>query len=149
VPFLEAHGDLAGATMPNLKGLLSHERFNLEAAMHAFIWGMEAHYGSGIPGTSPVPANGEGYVNFGWTGFILFSIASFVCVVIFQEILLRLRLGVTSVALSAWYGYLGFTLFTTSLFATFASLTHTAIAIGVVTLWYTVQRLLRSKTRKL
>lgn len=139
VPFVERHGFLGGITMPNLKGILPHERFNLETAMHSFLAaGTEYRVQVALHGASPVPATGEGYVNFGWPGFALFSVVSFACVVLFQEILLRLRLcvGPTAIALSAWYGYLGFTLFTTTVFATFISLTHTIVAVGVLLIWY-------------
>lgn len=138
VPFVEQQGYLGGTTMPNLKGLLPHERFNLEAAMHAFLAaGTEFNPHSGLAGASPVPATGEGYVNFGWPGFFAFSVVSFCCVIAFQEVLLRLQkvAGTLGFALSAWYGYLGFTLFTTSVFATFISLIHTVIAVGLLVAW--------------
>ncbi len=139
VPFVEQHGYLGGTTMPNLKGLLPHERFNLEAAMHAFLAsGTEYNPRSVLAGASPVPATGEGYVNFGWPGFFAFSVVSFGCVIAFQEVLLRLQkvAGALGFALSAWYGYLGFTLFTTSIFATFISLIHTVVAVGLVAAWW-------------
>jgi hypothetical protein len=143
VGFVEAHGYLHGTTLPNLKGLLPHERFNLEAAMQLFLGGLDIDPKSAIAGSTPVPATGEGYVNFGWPGFVLFGALSFFCMILLQELLLRLRIGATGWALSAWYGYLGFTLFTTSLFATFVSLTHTLIAAGLIALWYLVGRILQ------
>lgn len=136
VGFVEAHGYLHGTTLPNLKGLLPHERFNLEAAMQLFLGGLETSSTSAVAGATPVPATGEGYVNFGWPGFVLFGAVSFLCMVLIQEVLLRLRAGASAWALSAWYGYLGFTLFTTSLFATFISLIHTVVAVGVIALWH-------------
>ncbi|CAN7456804.1 hypothetical protein [Polaromonas sp. LjRoot131] len=136
VGFVEAHGYLHGTTLPNLKGLLPHERFNLESAMQLFLGGLEVSSKAAVAGATPVPATGEGYVNFGWPGFVLFGAVSFLCMVLIQEVLLRLRAGASAWALSAWYGYLGFTLFTTSLFATFISLIHTVVAVGVIALWH-------------
>jgi hypothetical protein len=146
VPFVEAHGYLDGTTIPNAKGLFPHERFNLEAAMHAFLAaGSEYRGQAALPGASPVPATAEGYVNFGWPGFVLFSVVAFSSVVAVQEILIRLRsrFGSAAWALSAWYGYLGFTLMTTTVFATFISLIHTVLAAGVLVAWYVIDRLLR------
>lgn len=136
VGFVETHGYLHGTTLPNLKGLLPHERFNLESAMQLFLGGLEVSSKAAVAGATPVPATGEGYVNFGWPGFVLFGAVSFLCMVLIQEVLLRLRAGASAWALSAWYGYLGFTLFTTSLFATFISLIHTVVAVGVIALWH-------------
>jgi uncharacterized membrane protein HdeD (DUF308 family) len=45
-----------------------------------------------------------------------------------------------TIALSAWYGYLGFTMFTTTIFATFISLIHTVVAVGVVACWCAIRR---------
>jgi hypothetical protein len=146
VPFVDAHGYLGGVTMPNVKGLFPHERFNLEAAMHGFLAaGSESLSQVALPGASPVPATAEGYVNFGWPGFVLFSVVAFASVVVVQEILIRLRsrFGSAAWALSAWYGYLGFTLMTTTVFATFISLIHTVLAAGVLVAWYVIDRLLR------
>ncbi len=146
VPFVDAHGYLGGTTMPNAKGLFPHERFNLEAAMHGFLAaGSEYRSQAALPGASPVPATAEGYINFGWPGFVLFSVVAFASVVVVQEILLRLRarFGAAAWALSAWYGYLAFTLMTTTVFATFISLIHTVLALGVLVAWYAIDHLLR------
>lgn len=150
VPFVESHGYLGGTTMPNAKGLFSHERFNLEAAMHSFLAaGSEYRSQATLPGASHVPATAEGYINFGWFGFVLFSVVAFASVVVTQEILLRLRarFGMAAWALSAWYGYLAFTLTTTTIFATFISLIHTLLAIGVLVAWYAIDHLLRLNSR--
>lgn len=146
VHFVDTHGYLGGTTMPNAKGLFPHERFNLEAAMHGFLAaGSEYRSQVGLPGASPVPATAEGYINFGWPGFVLFSVLAFASVVVIQEILLRLRtqFGAAAWALSAWYGYLAFTLMTTTVFATFISLIHTMLAVGVLVAWYVIDYLLR------
>jgi hypothetical protein len=73
VKFVEVNGYLGGATMPNFKGLFPHERFNLESAMHAFLAAGSEYRSQGtLKGASPVPASAEGYINFGWPGFIFF-----------------------------------------------------------------------------
>ena len=151
VLFVETHGYLGGTTIPNVKGLFPHERFNLEAAMHSFLAAGSEYRGQAtLPGASPVPATAEGYVNFGWPGFVLFSVVAFASVVAVQETLLRLRpqFGAAAWALSAWYGYLGFTLMTTTVFATFISLIHTVLAAGVLVAWYAIDRLLRRFRRR-
>ena len=145
LPFVDAYGYLGGVTIPNAKDLFSHERFNLEAAMHGFLAaGSEYRSQVALPGASPVPATAEGYVNFGWPGFVLFSLVAFASVVAVQEILLRLRarFGAAAWALSAWYGYLAFTLMTTTVFATFISLIHTVLVLGVLASWFAIDRLM-------
>ena len=54
----------------------------------------------------------------------------------------------TPLALSAWYGYLAFTLMTTTVFATFISLIHTVLAVGVLAAWCAFDRLLTWVGRK-
>jgi hypothetical protein len=140
VRYADLHGFLHGATFPTFKGLFPHARVSLDATMHTFLAAGTELKGQPIPGGTPVPANGEGYINFGWPGFIVFCIVAFSCVVLVQELLLRLRLGATSTALMAWHGYLGFTLSTASLFGTFISLIHTLLAVGIVLLWLAVSK---------
>lgn len=146
VLFVETHGFLNGVTMPNVKGLFSHERFNIEVAMHGFLAaGSEHHSQQVLKGASPIPATAEGYINFGWLGFVFFSLLIFTSIVLVQEIIIRLRplFGAAVWALSAWYGYLAFTLMTTTIFATFVSLIHTMLAISILVFWFTMERLVR------
>lgn len=134
VPFVENFGFFHGKTFPNIKGLLPFERFNTEVELHSFLAaGLETRR-AGIAGTTPVPANGEGYLNFGVAGFLAFSVITALTLIVFQEALNRLRLGVVGPLLAAWYGYLAMMLSTTTLFATFLSITHTLIALFVVLL---------------
>ena len=79
-----------------------------------------------------------------------FSVVAFASVVAVEEILLRLRarFGALALALSAWYGYLAFTLMTTTVFATFISLIHTVLAVGMIVVWYVIDQLLRWIGRK-
>ena len=142
VPFSREAGELGGTTLPNIKGLLPFERINLEAALHHYMtyWTVEMKF-SGLPGSLPVPALGEGYVNFGWPGFIIFGLVSFGCVVLVQEIFLRFRFGTTSYSLMVWYGYLAMTMATTGLFATFVSLIHTVLLLLVFVIYLVDARL--------
>lgn len=145
-PFVDAHGYLGGVTMPNAKGLFPHERFNFEAAMHGCLAvGSKYRSQAALPSASPFPATAEGYIDFGWPRFVLFSVVAFASVVAVQEILLllRARFGAAAWALLAWYGYLAFTLMSTTVFATFISLIHTVLAGGVLAARYAIDRLLR------
>lgn len=109
VPLEEAYGYLGGTTMTNAKGLFSNERFKLEPAMHGFLAAVyECRSQGTLPGSSPIPATTDGYINSGWPGFMLFSVVSFTSIVLVQEIVMRLRARFKAVAwaLSAWYFYL-------------------------------------------
>lgn len=141
VRYTDLHGFFNGATLPTFKGLFPHERIHLDVVMHTFLAAGTEVQGAAIPGATPVPANAEGYANFGWLGFVLFSAAAFGCIVMVQELLSRLRLGGLSMALMAWYGYLGFILSTTSVFGTFISLIHTVVAVGVILLWLGIEKI--------
>ena len=145
VPFVEKFGFLHGTTVPNIKGLLPFERFNTEIQMHSFLAGGLENRRAGIAGTTPVPANGEGYLNFGVLGFLVFSVITSSTLIVFQELLNRFRLGVVGPLLVAWYGYLAMMLSTTTLFATFLSITHTLLGLflgmlGVLLSWWASSR---------
>ena len=136
-PFVAEYGELAGLSLPNFKGLLSHDRYPLEVAMHMYISDPGAAHQvtshlDQFAGAVLVPAAGEGYVNFGWPGFVLFALLSCLVVVACEEILLRMRCGVLSIALVAWYAYLAMNLSMTGLFATIVSLIHTAVAAALI-----------------
>lgn len=131
MPFVENFGVPHGTTIPNIKGLLPSERFNTEIELHSFlVAGLETRR-AGIAGTTPVPVNGEGYLNFGVAGFLAFSVITASILIVFQEVLNRLRLGVVGPLLAAWCGYLAMMLSTTLLFATFLSITHPVLALFV------------------
>ncbi len=115
--------------------------------MHAFLAAGSELKGGAMLGAVPVPAIGEGFLNFGWLGFLVFGIVSFGCLVLVQELMLRLRIGATSSALMVWHAFLGLTLSTTSLFGTFISLIHGLVALGVVMLFFLVRRLLEEIVR--
>lgn len=143
VRYTEMNGFLHGATLPVFKGFLPHDRILADVMMHSFLAAGTELKGQPIPGGIPVPAIGEGFLNFGWPGFFVFSFVAFGCVVLVQEFLLRLRMGATSSAFLAWHAYLGLTLSTTSLFGTFISLIHGVVALVVILLWCVANRFLR------
>ena len=67
----------------------------------------------------------EGYINFDWLGAATFSLGAFLTVTFMQEILLRVRMGLLSFSLMAWYAYLSMSIAMTSVFATIVSFVHT------------------------
>lgn len=146
VPFVEEYGKLGGVTLPTLRGLLPHKQLLIEVPMHIYAYDPQnAHqvfsnyvFSAGAPklerlewfsGSLPVSALAEGYINFGWAGFLLFGVMTFASVILVQEILWRLPLGLLPQALMAWYGYLAVTLSMHSVFATFISLIHTVLLL--------------------
>lgn len=149
VRYTEMHGFLHGATFPLFKGLFPHDRVVIDVMMHAFLAAGTELQGQPIPGGIPVPAVGEGFINFGWPGFFVFSFVAFGCVVLVQDLLLRLKMGATSTALTAWHAYLGLTLSTTSLFGTFISLIHGLVAVGIILIWLLAHRLLQGDRQTL
>ena len=109
--------------------------------MHTSLAGGLENRRAGIAGTAPVPANGEGYLNFGVLGFLVFSMITAATLILFQELLNRFRIGVVGPLLATWYGYLAMMLSTTTLFATFLSITHTLVSffvgvLGVLLSWW-------------
>jgi hypothetical protein len=78
VPYTESNGFLGGITLPRFKGLIhSEEPINLSTEMFKFLYGSS--------GGAPVSACAEGYINFGWFGFILMTFIIFIIVVLMQE----------------------------------------------------------------
>lgn len=139
VPFVDIYGELGGTTVPNLKGLLPHDRINLEAVMSAYLThgGLQTEF-VGLPASVGVSAAAEGYVNFRMSGFVLFSVVSFGSVILMQELLNRLRLGIFSYSLMVWYAYLTMTISMTSIFATIISLLHTLVLVAAILIFLIV-----------
>lgn len=108
VPMAESYGFSFGNTFPMVGSYPG-----LDVRMHYFLYGFE--------GAAPVPAVGEGYINFGWPGFLFFAGLFFVIIVLLQEILIRLKFGVFSYAVVAWFAYLAIYTNFIGLFATFLS----------------------------
>lgn len=139
VKWVDQNGHLSGLTLPTIKGLLKHDRFNIETALHVYLSSLFGDFHSTttqLQGNIPVSAIGEGYINFGWMGVVLFAGISFISVVFIQEILLRLRLGIISYTLMVWYAYLSLNISMYSIFYTFFSFIHTYVFVGVLALYY-------------
>lgn len=124
VPMVESFGLAYGNTFPMFGSYPG-----LDVRMHYFLYGFE--------GAATVPAVGEGYINFGWPGFILFAGLFFIILIILQELLSHLKYGVFSYAVAAWFAYLAIYTNFIGLFATFLSpLNYVVflfvIAIGVI-----------------
>lgn len=127
VPLVKERGLYYGSTLPTIHGLLPHKRVILQDEMHLYL--------AGSPGVIPVSALGEGYVNFGWAGFVAFALLTFGTVIVLQEFFLRFRLGLISYTWHIWYAYLAMMMATTSVFATLISLTYTASFCLVVAIY--------------
>lgn len=130
VPFVKENGYLRCYTLPTVKGLFAHERISLGAVLHEYLanWRFVTRV-EGLPGTVFVPTVAEGHINFGWLGAATFSLSAFLAVTFMQEILLRLRMGLLSFPLMAWYAYLSMSIAMTSVFATIVSFVHTYVLI--------------------
>jgi hypothetical protein len=78
VAYTETKGFLEGITFPRFKGFLhTSQPIDLGEVMSQFIFNSE--------GSAPVSAFAEGYINFGWIGFILITIITFILIILLQE----------------------------------------------------------------
>lgn len=119
VVYVEQRGPLGGITFPTVRGLLTHERILLDAEMHMFMFG--------APGSVTLSGPAEGYLNFGWIGFLMMGVATFVSMIIVEEVLKNLRRTILSITLLAFYATLATKAAQISLFAVFVSLTYVAL----------------------
>lgn len=123
IPMVKSYGFAYGNTFPVIG---SHP--GLDARMHNFLYGFE--------GNATVPAVGEGYVNFGWPGFIFFAGLLFVIIVVLQELLIRFRYGVFLYTIIAWFAYLAIYTNFIGLFATFLSPLNYAVFLLALLVWF-------------
>lgn len=138
VKYVENNGKLLGKTLPTIKGLLKHNRFNIETALHKYLSSLfgDIHTTTTtLKGNIPFSAVTEGYINFGWIGVAIFSSVSFLTLIVFQEVFLRIKLGVLSYTLMVWYAYLALNLSMYSAFYTIFSIIHTLVCIGLICLY--------------
>ncbi len=83
VAYTETKGFLEGITFPRFKGFLhTSQPIDLGEVMSQFIFNSVNPEGS-----VPVSALAEGYINFGWIGFILITIITFILIILLQETL--------------------------------------------------------------
>ena len=125
VSFVEQHGFLEGSTLPTIRGLLGHERFDVGVAMHYFMYGNQ--------GTTTLPSPVEGYINFGWWGFCLLSAATYGCMILVEQVLTRMPRNVLTLSLLVLYSVLATKNAQISLFLTFVSLTY-VVTFGLLIL---------------
>lgn len=109
-------GFLDGRTLPTLRGLLSHEQVNTSEEMHYFMFGPR--------GGAPISAIAEGYLNFGWLGFVAMAVFTFLVVIAVQAAFNRLPANLFTLSMLVLYTVFATKISQVSLFATFVSLTY-------------------------
>jgi len=138
VRYVDHNGHLTGLTLPTIRGVLKHDRFNIETALHVYLSSLYNNFNQAtteLKGNIPISSIAEGYVNFGWIGVLLFGGISFLTVLFFQELFLKIHLGIISYSLMVWYAYLALNLSMYSIFYTFFSFIHTYLLIGIILLY--------------
>jgi hypothetical protein len=121
VTYTRLMGFLDGKTFPTVRGLLTHERIDTSEEMHHFLFGPG--------GGAPVSALAEGYLNFGWIGFIVFCFAAFGAVIAAEWVFRRLPRNLLTFSLLVLYALFATKISQLSLFATFVSLIY-VVAFG-------------------
>jgi len=117
VTYAEEFGFINGNTLPNLKGFLTHEPIQISKEMHIFLFNSNR-------GNAPISALAEGYINFGWFGFILFAFITFLTVIGIQQILSSMPRNLFTLSLTVIYGIMATRVAQTGLFITLLSLTY-------------------------
>ncbi len=115
-------GFLGVAVFPTARGLLPHGQANLPLLLHEYI--------SLAPGGVNLPVSAEIFLVKGWPSFLVLLTVVFLVLVALQEFAFRLRLGIASLAFSAYYGYLCMLLSVIGMFGTL----FTFMYIGVLVL---------------
>jgi oligosaccharide repeat unit polymerase len=120
VTYTEKYGFLNGRTLPNIKGILNHNPIQIGKEMHIFLF-------NSTRGNAPISTLAEGYINFGWPGFVLFAIVTFIIVITIQEIFRSMPRNLFTLSLIVVYSMLATRVAQTGLFATLLSLTYTML----------------------
>ncbi len=126
VIYTQVVGFLHGASFPTIRGLLKHTQVGLSDEMHFFLFGG--------PGGAPVPVAGEGFVNFGWPGFLVLTLIAYAIVIGLQEAFRRMEMDVFRLSLLIFYVLAATKMAQTSLFANLVSLTYTAAIVCLIAL---------------
>lgn len=92
-------GFLGGTVFPNARGLLPYEYSNLPLLLHEYI--------ASAPGGVNTPFIAEAYLNAGWGSVVLITLLLFIVLIVIQEFMYLLKIGITSLAFSAFYSYIG------------------------------------------
>lgn len=128
--YVRDHGFFDGKTLPSIRGFLDHEQVNLAQEMH--------HYMFGPGGGAPFSALAEGYVNFGWTGFVSFAVLAFMAVIVAEATFANTPKTLLVLSFIALYSVFAMKIAQLSLFATFISLTYFLVGIAVIVLRFTL-----------
>gem|GEM_PF-5693652 len=115
---------LDGVTLPTVHGLLGHQRVNLDALMHQFMFGAN--------GSVTLSATAEGYINFGWTGFVLMCGVTYVSMIIVEQGLNLLKSDLLTLTFIAFYAGIATKISQIGLFAVFVSLTYTTLVVMLI-----------------
>jgi len=121
VHYVESVGLLGGQSLPNVRGLLRHDVVNLPRAMHDFMFGPG--------GGAPLSWLAEGYINFGWTGFVIFGAIGFIIVLIVDAVMSRQPRSGFNFAILMVAVVFATKLAQTSIVATFVSLTYAGLYV--------------------
>ena len=109
-------GFLNGATLPTVRGLFGHSYVNLAQEMHLYMFGPG--------GGAPISTLAEGYVNFGWTGFVGYGVVAFGTIIGVEILLRKFRKTYFSVAVLVLGAIFASKVAQASIVATFISLTY-------------------------
>jgi hypothetical protein len=128
VTYADSLGQLAGATLPNIRGLLDFEHVNLSRELHLYMYGP----GGGVP----VSAVAEGYVNFGWLGMLGMAITAFALVAGAEEVLRWLPRNALTGAVLVLYAMFATKIAYASISASLLSMTFTAAICLLYGMYY-------------
>lgn len=132
-------GFIGIAVFPNVRGLLPHQQANLSLVMHEYI--------SLSPGGVNLPVLAEAFLVSGWPSVVLILSIVFGVLVVLQELALRFRLGIISLAFSAYYGYLAILLSVVGMFSTLFTFMYISALIFLTLSAALSTRFVRSKDR--
>ena len=114
------------SVFPTARGLLSHHQENLPLMLHNYI--------SLSPGGMNVPMVAEVFLVNGWTSIFLMLPAIFLVLVVLQELIFKIKVGIFSAAISAFYGYLGLLLSVIGMFGTLFTFMYIGVLVFITAL---------------
>lgn len=137
VIYTQRNGFFNGASFPTIRGLLDHEQINLSNEMHLFLFGPG--------GGAPTSALTEGFLNFGWAGFIGMAICTFIIIILVQDFVKYLPKDFLSFSLVVMYSFFAFAISYVSLSATFVSLTYVSLFALLIIVRYFLSLIISRK----
>lgn len=121
VLYTREYGFVGIQGLPNVHGLLGHETLHMEEEMCSFLNGVA---GGGVS----IPGPAQGYLAFGWPGFVSLAVICFSTMVLIQEVFRRISLSNPMVfSLLITYVWLATKVAQIGFFYTFASFTLTIV----------------------